>query len=246
MVVENIASHAARLDTSTPRRLGLFDLPRELRDQIYFHAIVDLQQRHEVYKYHRCSCSRRVIDVSPPRPPYFNGEFACPTPAKWLGSVSLVSKQFATEIRPFFWRGFLFSLDQSFPKDWHIYLTSRTLPKFDTEPLEATLPVFTKFIHSLDKEARLLRRVALEVPFLYLPTPIPDVEKAVAPIADQLHTDLMIFFQIRDEREPMDSYDWRVEDNNVIVRKLGRGTDFRRWYDWISDPTNANRVRKKL
>jgi hypothetical protein len=125
-------------------------------------------------------------------------------------------------------------------------LTSRTLPKFDTEPLEATLPVFTKFIHSLDKEARLLRRVALEVPFLYLPTPIPDVEKAVAPIADQLHTDLMIFFQIRDEREPMDSYDWRVEDNNVIVRKLGRGTDFRRWYDWISDPTNANRVRKKL
>jgi hypothetical protein len=163
-----------------------------------------------------------------------------------LGSVSLVSRQFSAEIRPFFWRGFLVSLDQQFPKDWHKHLTSRTYEKYDTESLQATLPDFTSFIHSLGNEAKEVRRVAMEVPYLYLRYPIPEVEKALAPIADQLHSDLMIFIQIRDERESIDSYDWRVEDNNVIVRKLGRGTDFRRWYDWITDPTNSDRVRGKV
>jgi hypothetical protein len=85
----------------------------------------------------------------------------------------------------------------------------------------------------------------MEVPYLYLRHPIPEAEKALAPITDQLHSDLMIFIQIRDEREPFDSYDWRVQDNKVVVRKLGRGTDFRRWHDWISEPTNRSRVRRE-
>ena len=142
--------------------IGFFDLPREIRDVIYENSIISM--RDDRWKGHSkteygdwtslCHCQQDTLATIRPRPPYFAYHVkSCLVPDRFLLSISLVSKQFAAEIRPIFFQNTAFHLDTN---TGNLKLSE---PNFGG-PL---LTDYCEFINALGSEAKELRRLMIVV-----------------------------------------------------------------------------------
>lgn len=155
--------NAPKTAVEQPERIGFFDLPREIRDVIYAYSIISMRDdRWEGHKRTdwdygsdwsaQCFCQQDALCVIRPRPPYFaHHAQSCLVPDRFLYSVSLVSKQFATEIRPLFWQ--LTALQLETDENNREVLRGNF-----GGPL---MKDFSEFIEALGTEAKDLRRMVI-------------------------------------------------------------------------------------
>ena len=144
------------------KSIGFFDLPREIRDVIYEQSITSM--RDDRWEGHRksdymdwtshCNCQQDTLATIRPRPPYFAyHNRSCLVPDRFLLSTSLVSKQFASEIRPIFFRNTAFHLDTN----------TGNLKLAEANFGGPLLKDYREFIHALGAEAKELRRLMIVV-----------------------------------------------------------------------------------
>ena len=131
---------------------GFFDLPREIRDIIYDYSIIDMRNHPAREDAARgsfstvCQHDRFAANVARARPPYFAlYDTSCFEIDRWLHTVTLVSKQFAAELRALFWQ--------------------RTIFRIESQPADFGHPLlscYREFFEGLGPEAKHLRRVVFD------------------------------------------------------------------------------------
>ena len=142
-------------------RIGFFDLPREIRDVIYEYAVISMRAQDNGHQQTpitdwsaMCQCRGAYLPVIRARQPYFaHHAESCLVIDRWLYNVSLVSKQFASEIRPVFFRNTQFHLDTN-PHNEAVLRGSFGGP---------LMKKYSEFVHALGPEAKYLRKLLANV-----------------------------------------------------------------------------------
>ena len=199
-------------------RTGFFDLPREIRDVIYEYSVISMRDTR--WSGHRktmdmdwsgiCQCQQDTLATIRARPPYFaHHSQSCLAPDRFLYSVSLVSKQFSTEIRPLFFRNTAFHPGAN-PSDHNVL----------REPFGGPLlEHYADFIYALGPEAKELRRLMIAVTKgrspndtgdvgmeedSEFPDPSPaDAERELEPLAGLLHRNISVLVGMKVYRDDM-------------------------------------------
>lgn len=182
---------------------GFFDLPREIRDVIYEYSVISV--RDSRWSGHKksmgadwsagCHCNQNTLAIIRPRPPYFaHHSESCLALDKFLHATTLVSKQFATELRPFFFRNIAFQVD-SMP------INSQVLREPFGGPL---LEHYAEFIRALGAEAKELRRMLIGVTKEVIhqgdneaESRPEDAVRELEPVRELLHRDIVILLALR-------------------------------------------------
>jgi hypothetical protein len=235
-----LESHTKAMDNSY--RIGFFDLPREIRDVIYEYSIISM--RDSRWSGHKksmamdwsanCHCHENTLAAIRPRPPYFaHHSESCLVPDRFLYSTSLVSKQFATELRPLFFQNTAFQVD-SMP------INSQIL----REPFGGTLlEHYVEFIHALGAEAKEIRRmligVTTEVVMHGAGEPDLGPEDAVRelePVRGLLHRDVIILLALKvynGDALTISCFDCKRSDDGTsfVARKL---EDRDEWEEYLA------------
>jgi hypothetical protein len=233
-------SHAKASDDT--QRTGFFDLPREIRDVIYEYSVTSM--RDSRWSGHKksmdmdwsanCHCHENTLAVIRPRPPYFaHHSESCLVPDRFLYSTSLVSKQFATELRPFFFRNTAFQVD-SMP------INSQILREPFGGPL---LEHYFEFVHALGAEAKDIRRMLIGVTTEMVmqgagePDLRPeDAVRELEPVRGLLHRDVIILLALKvynGDALTIECFDCKRSDDGTsfVARKL---EDRDEWEEYLA------------
>ena len=230
MASATISDNLTKAMDDTPR-IGFFDLPREIRDVIYEYSIISM--RDSRWSGHKksmdmdwsahCHCNESTLAVIRPRPPYFaHHSESCLVPDRFLYSTSLVSKQFATELRPFFFRNTAFQVD-SMP------INSQILREPFGGPL---LEHYFEFIQALGAEAKEIRRMLIGVTKEVIlqgdnePDSRPeDAVRELEPVRELLHRDVVILLALKvynGDALTVNCFDCKKSDDGTsfVARKM--------------------------
>ena len=127
-------------------RLSFFDLPREVRDLIYLLTVNSIETSEAVVTHVSATKDCLCLEATSVHPPKFGGMRGLSKQDRWLAAVSLVSKQFSSEMRLMFFRSCEFTIREP--------LCS---PNLDA----CSLSKFHAFLRALGTEAQDLRRMRI-------------------------------------------------------------------------------------